>query len=97
MGVSAAAAIDEDNDNNDVSIDGGGIEGRPRAVRRDVAKRPAWATSVEQRMDADALRDDMKLVISFLIASIHLSLSGPVSASFIVLGSPGSEVNVKFT
>ena len=65
MGVSAAAAIDEDNDNNDVSIDGGGIEGRPRAeLRRDVAKRPTWTTRVEQRMDADALRDDMELVIS---------------------------------
>ncbi len=65
MGVSSAATIDEDNDNNNVSIDGGGIEGRPRAERRrDVVKRPAWATSVEQRMDADTLRDDMELVIS---------------------------------
>ena len=65
MGVSAAAVINKDNDNNDVSIDGGGIEGRPRAERRrDVAKRPAWATSVERRMDADALRDDMELVVT---------------------------------
>jgi energy-coupling factor transporter ATP-binding protein EcfA2 len=38
-----------------------------------------------------------KFLISFLMASIHFSLSDPDSASFIVLGSPGSEVTAEYT
>jgi hypothetical protein len=38
----------------------------------------------------------MKFNISFLIDSIRFSLSRPVNASF-VLGSPGSEANLKIT
>jgi hypothetical protein len=37
------------------------------------------------------------LLISFFIASIHCDLSGPVNASAIVRGSPGSDVIAEYT